>query len=266
VANGAGGSAQVPGAFNLQTATTYYWRAQNVDGFNATSSFSSTRSFSVDTTAPSLAITAPQAVTGNGFQYYDGTTTKLWLNADQAGSFKLTSTASDAQSGIASVDFPAIFGTGGNAGTLNAGTYESATYAFDGTVTPFGSPGAKTVTASNGVTVPAANTTNGQITIAADGAAPSPFALGEPTDGTTVRQTTVSAAPTDGAGSGIRQVTFSFCDITSHPACDPTNAGLFGVQRAGSTRSSGMTRSPTDTSTPSPRSQPTMSVTPGPRR
>ena len=230
VANGASGSAQVPGAFNLQPATTYYWRAQNIDGLNATSSFSSTRSFSIDTTAPSLSITAPQAVTGNGFQYYDGTTTKLWLNADQTGSFKLTSTASDAQSGVASVDFPAIFGTGGNAGTLNAGSYESSTYAFDGTVTPFGSPGAKTVTASNGVTVPAPNTTNGQITIAADGAAPGPFALGEPVDGTTVRQTTVSAAPTDGAGSGIRQVAFSFCDVTSHPACDPTNTGLFGVQ------------------------------------
>src|SRR5205823_2115656 len=190
----------------------------------------STRSFSVDATVPNLSITAPQAVTGNGYQYYDGTTTKLWVNADQAGSFKLTSTASDAQSGVASVDFPAIFGTGGNAGTLIAGTYESATYWFDGTVTPFGSPGAKTVTASNGVTVPAPNMRSGQITIAADDAAPGPFALGKPADGTTVRPTTVSAAPTDGAGSGIRQVAFSFCDVTSHPACDPTNTGLFGVQ------------------------------------
>ena len=45
-----------------------------------------------------------------------------------------------------------------------------------------------------------------------------------------MRPTTVSAAPTDGAGSGIRQVSFYFCDVTSHPACDPTNTGLFAVQ------------------------------------
>src|SRR5207237_1747593 len=126
-ASGSSCNPQVPAPSNLQTATTHYCRAQNVDALNAASSFSSTRSFTVDTTAPSLSITAPQAVTGTGFQYYDGTATTLWLNADQAGSFRLTSTASDAQSGIASVDFPAVFAVGGNSGTLNAGLYESAT-------------------------------------------------------------------------------------------------------------------------------------------
>ena len=66
---------------------------------------------------------------------YDGATTTLWLNASQAGSFTLTSTASDAESGIASVDFPAIFGTGGNTGTLSAGAYVSSAYAFDNSYT-----------------------------------------------------------------------------------------------------------------------------------
>ena len=64
---------------------TYYWRARNVDSSSATSSYSATRSFVVDTTAPtassatvaadgttvtvtwSESLDSPQAVAGSAF-------------------------------------------------------------------------------------------------------------------------------------------------------------------------------------------------------
>ena len=215
---GQNGSATVPGGFNLQTATQYWWRAKSVDSSNASSPFSATRTFTVDTTAPSVSASAAPGA-GAGYQYYDGAAKTLWLNADQAGDFSLAANASDAQSGIASVDFPSIFGTSANNDPSNP--YQSSTYSFDGTGTPFGSPGAVTVTASNGVTVPAPNTTSDQVTISADGTAPAAFGLGGPADtakiGTGI---TVSAAPTD-AGSGMRQVTFFYCDASGGP-CVPS--------------------------------------------
>jgi hypothetical protein len=225
VANGANGSAAVPGAFSLQNGTTYYWRARSVDSASAVSSFSATRSLRIDTTSPSIGVTAPTALTGTSFQYYDGGANTLWLNAGQTGTFKLNATASDAESGILSVDFPAIFGTGSNAGT-GGPSYSSATYTFDGTGTPFGSPGSKTVTASNGVTVPGPLTATDQLTIAADNTAPAAFGLGGPADATKARGTSivVSASPADGAGSGLRQVEFLECDRTATPLCVPSVA------------------------------------------
>src|SRR5205085_1741043 len=50
----ANGSAAVPGGFNLASGTTYYWRAKNVDSSAASSSFTVTRSFAVDTAAPTM--------------------------------------------------------------------------------------------------------------------------------------------------------------------------------------------------------------------
>ena len=204
--------------FNLQTATQYWWRAKNVDSSNASSSFSATRAFTVDTTAPSVSASAVPG-TGAGYQYYDGAVNTLWLNADQAGDFSLAASASDPESGIASVGFPAIFGTSANNDPSNP--YQSATYSFDGTGTPFGSPGAVTVTAANGVTVPAPSTSSDQVTISADGTAPAAFALGGPADTAKVGTgITVSAAPTD-AGSGLRQVAFLYCDASGGP-CVPS--------------------------------------------
>ena len=55
---GQSGSAAVPVGFNLQTATQYWWRAKSVDSSNANSSFSSTRTFTVDTTPPAVSASA----------------------------------------------------------------------------------------------------------------------------------------------------------------------------------------------------------------
>src|SRR5439155_5183314 len=50
----ANGSAAVPAGFNLANGTTYYWRAKNVDGSAASSAYSATRSFLVDTAAATM--------------------------------------------------------------------------------------------------------------------------------------------------------------------------------------------------------------------
>src|SRR5438270_824797 len=49
----ANGSAAVPAGFNLANGTTYYWRAKDVDSSAASSSYSATQSFLVDTAATS---------------------------------------------------------------------------------------------------------------------------------------------------------------------------------------------------------------------
>src|SRR5207248_3570367 len=54
LAVGANGSAAVPGGFSLTDGATYYWRAKNVDSSAASSSYSATQSFLVDTTAPTM--------------------------------------------------------------------------------------------------------------------------------------------------------------------------------------------------------------------
>ncbi len=209
------GSAAVPGAFNLVTGTQYWWRAESTDSASTSSSFSATRSFTVDLTSPAISVTAPSAGAGAGFQWYDGSTKTLWLNADQTGTFALHATASDPQSGVAQVGFPAAFGTSANSDSTSP--YDSSGYTFDGTVTPFASPGSKTVTATNG----AGGSASDQITISADGSAPGAFGLGTPAVASTVGTgINVSASPAD-AGSGLRQVDFFYCDASGGP-CSPS--------------------------------------------
>ena len=70
----------------------------------------------VDNSAPNVSVAAPTAVTGNAYQSYDATSKTLWLNDHQSGSFKLHANASDPDSGISSVTFPALLGTGSNPG------------------------------------------------------------------------------------------------------------------------------------------------------
>ncbi|HTZ05527.1 MAG TPA: SwmB domain-containing protein, partial [Gaiellaceae bacterium] len=138
---------------------------------NATTS--SINTVTVDNSAPLLSVSTPVALTGAGAQHYDAGTTTLFLRAAGQGSFTLEASASDPDTGIGTVTFPSVFGTGSNAGTNTGGTnYESSTYSFDGTSTPISSPGAQTINATNGVTLPSPGSTNATITITADGAPP----------------------------------------------------------------------------------------------
>ena len=151
-------------------------------------------------------------------QSYDAAGKKLWLNANQSGSFKLRATASDPHSGISSVTFPALLGTGSNPGTLNAGVYESSTYSFNSPA----APGVKSIGAANGVTNPAAATSSDSIDVEVDGAAPATnptFPLNNGSyDDTTWNPgctTRASAARSTDGGSGVAQVNVSIKDRTT---------------------------------------------------
>src|SRR5581483_3987303 len=216
LAVGQSGSAQIPVALNLQTATQYWWRAKSVDSSSASSAYSAARSFTVDTTKPTIdAAAAP----GDAAEYYDAVGRTLWVNASAAGTFTITATAADAQSGIAGVDFPALFSTSGAADPTAP---YSRTYAFDGTGTPVSSPGATTITARNGVTVPGPSTQTDSITVEADAAPPAAFDLTSPANGTAVADGATLSAPVTDTGSGVASVTYYYCDVTVSGPCSPS--------------------------------------------
>jgi hypothetical protein len=172
----------------------------------------------VDNSAPAVSVAAPAAVTGGAYQSYDAANARLWLNANQTGSFKLRANASDADSGIASVTFPALLGTGPNTGTLNGGTYESSTYAFNNP----SAPGSQTIAAANGVTNPAPKTSTDSIDVEVDGSTPTtiqtfPLDNGSYETGTwngNCAPSGICGTVTD-AGSGVAQVNVSIKDRTT---------------------------------------------------
>ena len=157
-------------------------------------------------------------MTGNAFQSYDCASKTLWLSASQPGSFKLRATASDPDSGVASVTFPALLGTGSNAGVLNGGAYESSTYTFNAPT----SPGVQTIVAANGVTNPAAETSSDSIDVEVDAAAPATtatFPLNNGSyDGHVERRLHaggICGTVSDLSGSGVGQVEVSIKDRTT---------------------------------------------------
>ena len=172
----------------------------------------------VDNSAPAVAVAAPTALTGSAYQSYDAANKRLWLNANQTGSFKLRANASDADSGIASVIFPALLGTGTNTGALNGGVYESSTYSFNNP----SAPGSKTITAANGVTNPAPETSSDSIDVEVDGSSPTtiqtfPLDNGSYQTGTwngNCAPSGICGTVTDG-GSGVAQVNVSIKDRTT---------------------------------------------------
>src|SRR5207302_167663 len=105
IAVGADGSAAIPGG-TITTDGTYYWRAKNVDGSAAASSYSATRSLAVDTTAPTM---SSAVVAANGT-----TVTVTWsenLDQTQAVPGSAFSVAPNGGAGVAgtatAVSYPA---------------------------------------------------------------------------------------------------------------------------------------------------------------
>src|SRR5581483_7019231 len=110
IANGANGSAAVPGG-TITADGTYYWRAKNVDSSSSSGAYSSTRSFTVDTTAPTIssasvaadgtsvtvtwseALDPSQAVAGSAFSVNGiaGTGTVAYAGANTQTTFSLAS-------------------------------------------------------------------------------------------------------------------------------------------------------------------------------
>ncbi len=165
LANGANGSAAVPGAAGLVNGTTYYWQAQNKDNSNVQSAFSASRSFTVDTTAPavpSLVITESNAdshASGSTFYYRP---------AGAGGTFTATATTSDATSLVKHVTFPGLAGGFTPAAPANDTTPAYA-QVYTWPATTGTETGAKNVTAEDNATN---ISTAGTFTLTADSAAP----------------------------------------------------------------------------------------------
>jgi hypothetical protein len=179
---------------------------------------SAANSVLVDNSAPVLSVAAPTAVTGNAYQSYDAANKKLWLSATQTGTFTLRANASDPDSGISSVTFPALLGTGSNAGTLNTGVYESSTYTFNSPT----APGVKSISAANGVTNPIAATSSDSIDVEVDGTAPATNATFPQNNGSYDNTNWNPGCTTPGicgtvndGGSGVGQVRVSIKDRTT---------------------------------------------------
>ena len=141
----------------------------------------------VDTTAPaapSLSLTAGASTAVSG-------TTVYYRPAASGGSFRVASTASDLQSGIATTAFPAA-----DSGWTRTGT-SPVTYAW----TPgAAAPGARTVTATNHA---GATSSASTFTVVADAAAPTGGSIGYPDGITSADHVTVGLATGTDAGSGI---------------------------------------------------------------
>ena len=170
IANGANGSAAVPGAAGLVNGTTYYWQAQNMDNSNVQSAFSASRSFTVDTTAPavpSLVITESNAdshAIGSTFYYRP---------AGAGGTFTATATTSDATSLVKHVTFPGLAGGFTPAAPANDTTPAYA-QVYTWPATTGTETGAKNVTAEDNATnISAAGT----FTVTPDSAVPVTGAL-----------------------------------------------------------------------------------------
>jgi hypothetical protein len=125
----------------------------------------------VDTTPPAITDVTASEVTGAGDQRFDAAAGTVWFRPAGSGSFTLTATAADDQSGVAQFAFPNVSSTGGwtgsNGGIDTASPYTSP-IAYTWTANA-AAPGAVTLTATNGTGL----TTTRTITIAPDTTAPS---------------------------------------------------------------------------------------------
>ena len=139
-----GAWATVTSPNTVTTGNCAQYRYQISDNVGNTATYTTTNIAKVDTSAPAAPVqtlsetptSANQHVTGTTLYYQPGAT---------GGSFTVTSTATDAQSGIASVNFPTIVGLTGGGGDTSS-PYVSL-YSWDSTTS---ASGANSVTATNG--------------------------------------------------------------------------------------------------------------------
>lgn len=133
-------------------------------------------------------------------QRISGTTLYYNPGAGRSGSFRVSATTSDSESGIASVTFPAVFGGDGATDTVSAYTQ---TYDWSAGAS---ASGAKTVTATNGAGLTASST----FTVTPDTTRPT-AAIASPGAGATIAAgTAVSVNATD-ALAGVARVEVRFC-------------------------------------------------------
>ena len=168
-----------------------------------------------DTTAPTASLGGFTAVTGSSYQYVSGST--VWVNTTQTGSFSVDVTATDAQSGMQRVEYPAL-GTGWSPSAGND-TATPFTYVYTWSVAA-ASPGAQTAVARDN----ANNTTNVAFTVSGDASGPvggSVAYLDGYTAGTSAA-ITFSAGTDAGSGNASHQLQRRSATLTG------TSCGTYG--------------------------------------
>jgi uncharacterized repeat protein (TIGR02059 family) len=212
IAVGANGSAAVPGGLGLTSGTTYYWRAKNVDSSAAGSANSATRSFTVDTTAPTM---SSATVAANGT-----TVTITWSeNLDQTQNVpgSAFSIAPNGGAGIAgtaaAVSYPAA-----NQTQL---TLSTAVHHLDSLALTYTKPGSNPMIRDTALATgnPAATATlnNASITNSTSNATPNTPALGAPADETRLNTATptLNATFDDPDTQDTGKITFEVCSTSN---------------------------------------------------
>ncbi len=178
----------------VDTATTAFcWRYQYVvkDNLGNTTTYTS-NDVKVDTSVPS---TPTRGFGSLSNVYWDGTSATVFYRSSAAsGSFTVTAGATDAQSGIASYNFPAL----GTNWTSTPGAFGVNTYSWSSAPA---APGAKSITATNNANLNSAVST---FTPTADITAPTGGTMTYPNGGTPTTSVNVTLGTvTDGTGSGV---------------------------------------------------------------
>ena len=143
-----------------------------------------------DTSAPSAPASASPSRPVRGRLRHDGL---LQPEPARRGSFDVTATSTDAQSGVASIGFPTVFG--GDSATDTTSPY-STTYSWDDTATAVG---VQTVTATNG----AGLTATGTFSVTPDTTAPTGGSVSYADGYTTVDAVPLTLANGTDSGAGL---------------------------------------------------------------
>ncbi|CAA9544047.1 MAG: hypothetical protein AVDCRST_MAG73-2201 [uncultured Thermomicrobiales bacterium] len=194
----------------LKAGTAYHWRLRFVDGqgrsFTGADQTFTTAAPPADTTAPTKPILKLAEAPNTPNQIVRGTKLFYRPATGQSGSFTVTATAADPESGIKHVGFPAVFGS--DAGTDAAGPYDK-TYAWSAGATASGPKG---VTATN-----TANLTSqaAPFAVVPDLAKPTVSITAPAANATVAGSVAVRATAGDGTGAGVTRVVFRRCQRTT---------------------------------------------------
>jgi hypothetical protein len=181
----------------VASGTCYRYRYVVSDNAGNSTTYASTGAAKVDRTPPTTTL-ALTAVTGG---YLSGST--IYFNGSAAGGFTLVDTVGDAESGPASVTFPAVGATGWlhaaeTVTITTGGAYHSA--AFSWTANP-STPGTYTVTGRDA----AGNAAATAVSLTNDSAAPAGGSIDYPDGYRTSPSVPVTTTAGTDAGAGLNQ-------------------------------------------------------------
>ena len=168
-----------------------------------------------DSNPPTASLGGFTEVSGNAYQHAIGAT--MWINPTQTGSFSVDVTATDAESGMQRVEYPAL-GTGWSpgAGNDNSSPY---TYVYTWSVAPT-APGLKNAVARDNGN----NTTNVPFTVASDNVGPASASITyiDGYTGAASANVTFNAGTDAGAGYATHQLQRRSATLTG------TSCGSYG--------------------------------------